>query len=125
MPKITQIDPYTFGELVERRLKKEGLSKKISVDIEGNGPHMIQLASITSWEPRKGYGNRAMKIICELADQHRFNIILRPAGNEDGSEDDDGTMMNMTQLIQWYQRFGFEKLLRNDGDIQMLRDYRS
>lgn len=69
----------------------------------------IHLSDITSLEPGKGHAGRAMSLIKKLADKHNVQVELIAKAYRDDR-------MDTEQLIQWYQRLGFQ-LMDNPDEI--------
>ena len=68
---------------------------------------------------RKGWGTNTMDWLCELADKHKLPMILEVVPITKSSEE----AMNVEQLVQWYKRFGFHVVVKDDYPL-MYRDSR-
>lgn len=69
----------------------------------------IHLSDITSLDPGKGYSNAAMRLLTRLADKHNVVIeLIAKAYRND--------RMDTEQLVQWYQRLGFQPV---DDDLDL------
>lgn len=75
------------------------ISSKMNPDIIG-----LQLIVVDKSERERGQGSKAMKMLCDYADQHRMIIALSPA---DRSKQTGTT--SKARLVRFYERFGFVK----------------
>jgi hypothetical protein len=92
-----------FGQLPESTREwareLEGCAVTLAID-DG----AIQIASIEALEPGRGAGTRAMRKLCELADQHQVELTLIA----DPFKSDSGRpIITRAKLMHWYHGFGF------------------
>lgn len=101
----------------------------------GHRENEIELAQFWSHVERgKGHATRAMQAFLKLADECEVNIVLTPFALlydvELGDYSDDEAdrldklnqkVMNNYQLIEWYDRFGFEDTGYCDGDAPVMK----
>ncbi len=101
----------------------------------GHRENEIELAQLWSHVERgKGHATRAMHAFLKLADECEVNIVLTPfalfydVGLGDYSDDEadrlealNEKVMNNYQLIEWYDRFGFEETGYKDGDAPVMK----
>ena len=59
---------------------------------------VLDCIRVPSTEQKKGTGSRAMKLLCEYADQHQLRIYLQPS---------DIYGVPLEVLVRFYKRFGF------------------
>jgi hypothetical protein len=66
-------------------------------------PRIIEIHRLWTHDPGQGNGKLMLKILCDLADQHRVEITLKvlPIGRQPYP-------MSREQLRDWYRRSGFE-----------------
>jgi hypothetical protein len=76
-----------------------------SVALTWRPGRILALSNLYSIQERKGHATELMRLVCEYADKHAKVVILRV--NQYGKT----TGMNNSQLIQFYQKFGF-RLIR-------------
>lgn len=81
---------------------------------------MILLKTIMSIEPGQGGASEGLKLICDLADEHKVKVTLtaKKYGTRDPS-------LTTEQLRDWYKRYGFvvERGNKRDG-YDMVREPR-
>lgn len=63
----------------------------------------VEIAEIRAKHQGKGSGTTVMKLICDLADEMDIELTLGVA-----NETDDEDFSDENDLIEWYERFGFE-----------------
>lgn len=71
----------------------------------------IHLSDITSLDPGKGHSAAAMRLLIKLADKHNVVIELIAKAYRDDR-------MSTEQLVQWYQRLGFQ-LMQDPDDLDL------
>lgn len=72
----------------------------VDLRVEQRGPDRLKINWIGAHQPHGRRGSAAMRLLCELADQHGVTLRLQPFA------DDDRTLKF---LIGWYRTFGFRK----------------
>ena len=76
-----------------------------------DSPRRIEIHRLWTLQPGQGNGSIILRILCDLADRHHIELMLRvlPIGRIPGP-------MTPDQLFAWYQRYGFvgtrQKLIR-------------
>lgn len=77
---------------------------QIVIDVCIDDVHLVRLRVAKS-DTGQGYGGKALRWLCKLADKHNLAIALQPIANHHKALDD-------TTLLLWYKRHGF-KLTRS------------
>jgi hypothetical protein len=67
----------------------------------GRYQNRIHISDITSLNPGKGYGGKAMQMLIKLAHKHNVGLELFAKAYRDDR-------MSTEELIKWYQRLGFQ-----------------
>lgn len=75
-------------------------------------PHMRELLSVASANPRKGHASALMHQVCQEADDARTTLLLTVAPFAEG--------MTTEQLQKWYERFGFV-VIQTEPALMMAR----
>jgi GNAT superfamily N-acetyltransferase len=90
-----------FIDEFERRLEAAQLLGKVHVAFSGTEPRLISLDYIEVYAEhrRQGVGDDTLKLICELADECGFSVLVIPK-NMNGPMRDE-------ELAAWYAKHGF------------------
>lgn len=75
-------------------------------------PHMRELLSVSSGNPRKGHATALMYQVCQEADDARMTLLIQVDPFDDG--------MTKEQLQKWYDKFGFE-VIQTEPALLMAR----
>lgn len=69
-----------------------------------SGRNQVHLHDVLSLEPNKGHATRTMGVLKKLADKHSVTIDLFAKAYSNSPSH----ITDTEQLVQWYQRLGFE-----------------
>jgi hypothetical protein len=99
---------FDFGngvkiEMTSSPLERVGNYKRLTF-MEGNAPYRV-ITMISSATKNKGNATKALNEFLKLADKYKIEIRIEPA--KFGKDKD---AMSTEQLIEWYKKFGFEKM---------------
>ena len=96
-----------------REYKQSSLRVAIPTGLpEHMQPHMRELLSIQSGNPRKGHATGLMYQVCQEADDACKTLIIHVEPFDEG--------MTQEQLKKWYEKFGFVEI-QTDPVLMMAR----
>lgn len=95
-----------------RSLRGRLFASYVVLEIKRVHSHQIRLQYIETLRCRRtGLASYAVSWLCELADAHEVDLCLAPVPY-------DRQSMNVQQLTQWYQSFGFVRIGCGDEMIR-------
>ena len=87
-----------------------------AVFIEWENDNIAAIEDFFSKNRGKGEGSELLKIVCKYADDNKLNLLL------EASPDDEENALNLDQLINLYQKFGFEVVPDGKTPPMMIRN---
>ncbi len=110
--KINQASDKVIDYLNEH-YQKEGkdkfiLNEKIYAFIARHNKNCVILKKIYTTEHGKGYGSKALNLLCEIADLNQCSILLIIVPFKPDIET-TGKKLTTWELFKWYSRLGFTK----------------
>lgn len=117
---VENAEAYAVAYIVKAMAALEHISDHVHVTLEPNwdDPEYVELENIYSKTHRRGWGTKAMHIICNLATELRVTLTLGVANEGDGTSADDPSE---DTLIAWYDGFGFEIVQGMTDRVMMKR----
>jgi len=92
-------------------------SGHVTIYLSRRNDHTVEIDDMSATPMRQGWGSKALKAICDLADRHGVKLVGRIANESDDiwaerdDEDEDETVgpsyPSEDELAAWYERFGF------------------
>lgn len=100
-----------------------GMKQHVSVGLFATGPNEAELHEIYASEMRRGWGTKAMQLICDLATQHGITLTLE-VDNDAGDWTIGAPLSHLpsdNDLIRWYASFDFRLSNTLTPRIKMIR----
>ena len=91
--------------IAEAKNLLQQLGEHVNVLLTSHAPTVVEIDSITAEPMQAGWGTKALKLLCDLADEHHITLMLEVDDDDDDSEDD---RPSADILINLYSRFDFE-----------------